>query len=143
LITLYLVGAKNTECWCTRKGDLQCAFPLDILMVPSSALAVIADGERLSCDVFSLREAIVLGVLRRPEPLFYGGWFRCRCHGLDPRRDTIIAMGHDRDFERSSTRLWMEKGGSISPLPEGMAPGLQPPLPQPYCVQRPLGPLKP
>jgi hypothetical protein len=35
-----------------------CAFPLYILMVPSSALTVATDGERLSCDVFSLDKTI-------------------------------------------------------------------------------------
>jgi hypothetical protein len=33
---------------------LQGAFPLDVLMVPASVLAVTTDSERLSCDVFSL-----------------------------------------------------------------------------------------
>jgi hypothetical protein len=31
-----LVGAKNTNDWHARKGDLQHAFSLDVLMVPSS-----------------------------------------------------------------------------------------------------------
>jgi hypothetical protein len=33
LDTLLFVGAENTESWHARKGDLQCAFPLDVLMV--------------------------------------------------------------------------------------------------------------
>jgi hypothetical protein len=44
-----------------RKGDLQRIFPLDVLMVPSSAIAITADGERLSCGGFSLGETIRLG----------------------------------------------------------------------------------
>jgi hypothetical protein len=40
LTTLYLAGAKNTDSWCARKGGLQHAFPLDVTMVPSSALVV-------------------------------------------------------------------------------------------------------
>jgi hypothetical protein len=36
LTTLYFAGAENTDSWHAKKGDLQCAFPLDILMVPSS-----------------------------------------------------------------------------------------------------------
>jgi hypothetical protein len=43
---------------------LQHAFPLDVLMVPSSALAIAADGEHLSCDVFSLGETIHFGSLK-------------------------------------------------------------------------------
>jgi hypothetical protein len=35
LITPYLIGAKNTNSWHARKGHLQRAFPLDVLMVPS------------------------------------------------------------------------------------------------------------
>jgi hypothetical protein len=46
-----------------QEGGLQHAFPLDVLMVPSSSLTVAADGERLSCDVFSLGETIRFGRL--------------------------------------------------------------------------------
>jgi hypothetical protein len=31
-----LAGARNTDNWCTRKGDLQLAFHLDVPIVPSS-----------------------------------------------------------------------------------------------------------
>jgi hypothetical protein len=31
-----LAGAENTENWHDKKGDLQRALPLDILMVPST-----------------------------------------------------------------------------------------------------------
>jgi hypothetical protein len=41
--------------------DLQHAFPLDILMVSSSALALFADGEHLTCGDFSIDETIYLG----------------------------------------------------------------------------------
>jgi hypothetical protein len=53
-----LAVAKSTDSWHAGKGDLQRAFLLDVLMVPSSALAVAADGERLSCGGFSLGETI-------------------------------------------------------------------------------------
>jgi hypothetical protein len=43
-----LAGAENTDSWRNRKGDLQHVFPLDVLMVPSSAITVAADGERLT-----------------------------------------------------------------------------------------------
>jgi hypothetical protein len=42
-----LAGAKNTDSWHVRKGDLQRAFPLDILMVPSPKLSFIANGNNL------------------------------------------------------------------------------------------------
>jgi hypothetical protein len=63
LTTLYLIGAKNTDSWCARKGDLQGAFPLDVPMVPSSALAITTDGECLSCGGFSFNETIRFGSL--------------------------------------------------------------------------------
>jgi hypothetical protein len=49
-----LASAENIDSWCARMGDLRHAFPLDVLMVPSSALVVTADGECLSCGGFSL-----------------------------------------------------------------------------------------
>jgi hypothetical protein len=58
LTTLYLAGAKNIDSWCARKGDLQCAIPLDVLMVLSSAITVAANGECLTCSGFSLAETI-------------------------------------------------------------------------------------
>jgi hypothetical protein len=61
LTTLYLAGAKTTDSWCVRKWDLQCAFPLDVPMVPSSALAVSTDSECLMCGGLSLGEIVLLG----------------------------------------------------------------------------------
>jgi hypothetical protein len=59
LTTLYLTGAKNTDSWRARKGDLQHAFPLNVLMVPSSGIAV--KGEHLMCGEFSHCETVRLG----------------------------------------------------------------------------------
>jgi hypothetical protein len=56
LTTLHLVSAKNTNSWCTRKGDLQCATPLDILTASSSSIAITADDEHLASGGFSLGE---------------------------------------------------------------------------------------
>jgi hypothetical protein len=61
LTTLYPIGAKNTESWCTSKGDLQRATPLVIPMVPSSSIAITADGEHLACGGFSLGKPVRLG----------------------------------------------------------------------------------
>jgi hypothetical protein len=58
-----LVSAKSIDSWRARKGDLQRAFSLDVLMVLSSALTVVADCERLSCGGFSLGETIHFGSL--------------------------------------------------------------------------------
>jgi hypothetical protein len=67
LTTLYLAGARRA-----RKGDLELAFPLDVPMVPSMALAVTADGEHLSCDVFSHSETIRVGSLEFITDYFSG-----------------------------------------------------------------------
>jgi hypothetical protein len=52
---------KNTDRWHARKEDLQHATPLDILMVPSSSIAITTDGEHLACGGFSLGEPVRLG----------------------------------------------------------------------------------
>jgi hypothetical protein len=61
LTTMYLAGAKNTNSWLAGKGDLQRTFPLNVPMVPSSALTFTVDGECLSCDGFSLGKTIHFG----------------------------------------------------------------------------------
>jgi hypothetical protein len=43
------------------KGDLHRAFPLDIRMVPSSAITIATNGEHLMCGGFSLSKTIGLG----------------------------------------------------------------------------------
>jgi hypothetical protein len=43
-----LAGVENTNSWCTKKRDLQRAFPLDVPMVPSSVITIAANGERLT-----------------------------------------------------------------------------------------------
>jgi hypothetical protein len=60
LSTLYLISAKNIGSWHSRMGDLQCAFSLDVLIVPSSSIVVITDSERLVGSGFSLGETICL-----------------------------------------------------------------------------------
>jgi hypothetical protein len=61
LTTLYLAGAENTDSWRAKKGDLQRATPLDVLMAPSSSISIIADDEHLACGGFSLGKPIRLG----------------------------------------------------------------------------------
>jgi hypothetical protein len=99
-----LAVAKSTDSWHAGKGDLQRAFLLDVLMVPSSALAIAADGERLSCGGFSLGETIRFESLEfitnrfdglSPPP--HGGWLRRHRQGLNPRWATILAAGPNRD----------------------------------------------
>jgi hypothetical protein len=93
LTTLYLTSAKNTDSWYARKGDLQCTFPLDVPMVSSSTLIVVADGERLSCGGFSLDEIVCFGSLDFIAD-YFGGL------SLSPRRDgsdtTFMGSTHNR-----------------------------------------------
>jgi hypothetical protein len=72
LTTLYLAGAKNTDSCCARKGNLQCAFPLYVLMVPSSVLTIATDSDRLMCGGFSLSETIHLGSFKFIADYFSG-----------------------------------------------------------------------
>jgi hypothetical protein len=60
---MLFVGAENTDSWQARKGDLQRAFRVDILMVHSSTLVFATDGECLTCSGSSLGETICLGSL--------------------------------------------------------------------------------
>jgi hypothetical protein len=63
LTTIYLAGAKNTDSWHTRKGDLQRALLLHHLMAPSSVFVTVTGGERSPCEVFSLDKTIFFGSL--------------------------------------------------------------------------------
>jgi hypothetical protein len=38
-----LAGVENTDSWHARKGELQRAFPLDVLMIPSPKLSFVAN----------------------------------------------------------------------------------------------------
>jgi hypothetical protein len=55
-----LDSVENTDNWSARNGDLQRTFPLEVLMVPLSAITVAANSERLTCGGFSLGEPIRL-----------------------------------------------------------------------------------
>jgi hypothetical protein len=68
----HLASAKNTESSYARKGDLHRAFPLDILMVPSSVIIAATDSECLMCGGFSLSETIHLGNFKFITDYFSG-----------------------------------------------------------------------
>jgi hypothetical protein len=63
LTTLLFTSAKSTDSWHARKGDLQCDFPRDILMVYSSVLTVSTDGECLMCSASPSIKLFTLGAL--------------------------------------------------------------------------------
>jgi hypothetical protein len=56
-------GVKNTDNWRTRKGDLQHAFPLDILMVTSPKLSFHGNRNNLTSIGFPPGETIHFGSL--------------------------------------------------------------------------------
>jgi hypothetical protein len=58
--------------WHARKGHLQRAFHLEVLIVPSSVLAIAADDERLTCSGFSLHETIHIGSFKSIVAYFDG-----------------------------------------------------------------------
>jgi hypothetical protein len=60
ILTTLILPVEKTNSWCARKGDLQRAFPLNVLMILASAITVIADGECLTCSGFSLGKTIHL-----------------------------------------------------------------------------------
>jgi hypothetical protein len=63
LTTMYLAGAKNTDSWHTWKGDLQHAFPLDVMMVSSPKLSFIPHGNHLTSVSLALVSTIHFGSL--------------------------------------------------------------------------------
>jgi hypothetical protein len=54
---------KNTDNWRARKGDLQRAFPLDILMIYSPKLSFIANGTNPTGAILTPGETICFGSL--------------------------------------------------------------------------------
>jgi hypothetical protein len=145
LNTLYLVDAKNTNSWRTRNGGLQRAFALDVPMVPSSALVITTDAERLSCGGFSLGETIHFGSLE-----FIADHFGGLC--LSPMGDgsEIDSMGSARGRPPSPRQamIWDPTEGSSTasdregrinlPPPKRHGTGLSPPQPQPHHGRRTL-----
>jgi hypothetical protein len=126
-----LAGAENTNSWCARKGHLQCAFPLDVLMVPSSVITIAIDGERLTCDGFSLDKTVHLGNFE-----FIADYFSSL--SLSPKRGAagVAFMGSTLNgastpwqatIEDSTEEFLMAscREGSFAPLlPDGVARGL-------------------
>jgi hypothetical protein len=103
LTTLYLAGAKNINSWRARKEDLQRAFPRNVPMVPSFAIDVAANGERLMCGGFSLGETVCLGKFKFIAD-YFGGL------SLSSRRGNIGAtfMGSTHSWASTPQRAMME-----------------------------------
>jgi hypothetical protein len=101
-----LVGVENTDSWRTRKGNLQHAFHLDVLMVPSTMINVTANGEHLTCGGFSLNEPVRLRNFQFITDYFDDlslsprGELRYCLHGLNSPWGIYSMMGHDRGLCR-------------------------------------------
>jgi hypothetical protein len=99
MTTLYLSGAININSWHARKEDLQRAFPIDVSMVPSSAIIVATDGEHLTCGGFSLGETSHLGIFK-----FITDYFGGLSH--TPRRGNEGATFMGATSSEASTPWW-------------------------------------
>jgi hypothetical protein len=114
----HLASAKNTESSYARKGDLHRAFPLDVLMVPSSVIIVATDSECLMCGGFSLSETIRLGNFKFITDYFGGV-------SLSPRRGGAGAafMGSTHSQTSTPRRAMIEDGSFSLPSPRRRGTG--------------------
>jgi hypothetical protein len=85
---------------------LQRAFPLDVLMVPSSVLIISAYGECPSCDVFSLGKTIHFRSLKFITDCFSG-------LSLSLMRDGSSAIVMDSTCGGTPSLLWAMTGDSV------------------------------
>jgi hypothetical protein len=126
-----LADAENTNSSHARKVDLQHAFPLDVLMVPSSTITIAGDGEHLACGGFSLSETIHLGVFEfitdyfdglrlSPKRGDSGAAFMGSTHNGTPFPWQAMIVDSTEEFLMASSG----EGGSAFPLPGGAARGL-------------------
>jgi hypothetical protein len=101
LTTQYLVGAKNNDNWCARKGDLQRAFLLDVLMITSLKLSFITNGDNTTSVGLAPGETIhfdsleftadLLGCLSLyPEEGDSGSIFEWMVHSGSPSLHTTL-----------------------------------------------------
>jgi hypothetical protein len=82
-----------------KKGGFSVCFPLDVLMVHSSTLAISTDAEHLTCGGFSLGETIRFGSLQ----------FITNCFGglsLSPRRNDLGAPLMGLTHSGQPSPLW-------------------------------------
>jgi hypothetical protein len=118
---------------------LQRAFPLDVPMVPSSAITIAADGECLTCGGFSLGETVRFrsfefiadyfsGLSLSPRSGDSGAAFMGSTrNGTPPPRQAMI-----EDSSKEFLTVPSREGPSASALPGGVARGLRPLPSQPH-----------
>jgi hypothetical protein len=105
---LVLAGAKNTDSWRARKGDLQRAFPLDVPMVTSLKFAFVANGRNLTGVGLAPGETIRFSSLEfnvnhlgslsiSPKERDSGANFIGMVHIRSPSLHTILEDSSDED----------------------------------------------
>jgi hypothetical protein len=106
LDTLLFARAENTNSWRTRYGDLQRVFPLDVLIVHLSTLAVTTDGERLTCGASSLDKTVCIGSMK-----FIADHFDNLSLSLEGSKSDVVFMGMAHNWSPSLHAILMESIG--------------------------------
>jgi hypothetical protein len=116
-----IAGVENTDSWPARKGDLQCAFPLDVLMVPSLKLFFLANINNLTGVVLTPGSTIHFGTIDyldhlslSPQEGDSSAIFVGTVHHGMPSLHTTLEETFDEDSTASGT-----EGSSGSPSPRG------------------------
>jgi hypothetical protein len=118
-----LAGLENTDSWPTRKGDLQCAFPLDVPMIPSPKLFFLANINNLTGVGLAPGSTIHFGSLEftvdclghlslSPQEGDSSAIFVGTVNSRMPSLHTTLKETFDEDSSASST-----DGSSGSPAP--------------------------
>jgi hypothetical protein len=115
-----LAGAENTDSWCVRKGDLQRAILLDVLMVPSQKLSFVANDNNPTNIGLTLGSIIYFGSLEfttdrmslSPVEGDSSAIFIGMVHSGMPSLHTTLEETSDKDDATSGTG-----GSSESPGP--------------------------
>jgi hypothetical protein len=132
LTTPYISGAEKTNSWRVRKEDLQCAFPLDVLMVHSPMLAISTDVECLTWRGFSLGEIVRFrsvefitncfgGMSLSPGRNDSGAAFIGSTHSVPPSSLWAMIEDSTKEFHMASSG----EGGSSLPSPRRHVMGLR------------------
>jgi hypothetical protein len=116
-----LAGAENTDSWPARNWDLQCAFPLDVMMVPSLKLCFLANINNPTSLGLALGRTIDFGSLEftadclgrlslSPQEGDSSTIFIGMVHSRTPSLHTTLEETFDEDSATSGT-----EGSSRSP----------------------------
>jgi hypothetical protein len=119
------VGAKNTNSWHTKKGDLQLAFPRDVSMVPSPKLPFGANGNNPTSVGLALCSTIHFGSVEfivdclgrlslYPQEWDSSDIFVGMAHNTSPSLCTALEDSSNEDRATSGTG-----GSSRFPSPSG------------------------